>query len=192
MARLFSLVGILLLSVTASTWAWVAHGPSHAAQRTGASACQSQLLPSPDVPVYPPDLIDGAKHPELIPDAIAYGLFFLTVAEPAQAVGRQSARQRAFLRTAGLREDNLQPAAAVLAAFKSQYDDLVAQYDASVQVANATGSSPDLEAFVAQLNGLVESTKEELEAAVGPEVAKRFEAHVQSEKRNMRIAKEAR
>ncbi|HEV2425284.1 MAG TPA: hypothetical protein VGZ29_10700 [Terriglobia bacterium] len=190
MKRQFSLGAALVLFVMGA-WVWAAKKPSASTQQADGGACQAQPLPPPEVAVYPRDVIDGARHPELIPDTIAYRLFFLTVAEPPNASDSQRARQRAFLRTAGLREQDVQPAETVLANFKSQYDDLVAHYNESVEAANAAGTGPDLKGFVSQLNQLVGSTKEQLEAAMSPEAAKRFETHVQSEKRNMRIAKEA-
>jgi hypothetical protein len=137
-------------------------------------------------------MIDGARHPELIPDAIAYRLFFLTVAEPADANAEQRARQRAWLRTAGLKDEDVQSAAAVLETFKSQYDELVALYDESVRAANETGTNPDPATFLSQQDQLVESTRDALTAAISPEVMARFDAHVRREKRNMKMAKEAR
>ena len=151
-----------------------------------------QAASPPTATASPPDMIDGAKHPELIPDSIAYRLFFLTVAEPADATTEQRARQRAWLRTAGLKDEHVQSAAAALETFKSQYDELVARYNESVRVANEAGANPDSATFLSQQDELVESTREALRAAISPEVMERFDAHVQREKRNMRMAKEAR
>ncbi len=188
MTRLLSIGTLVLVVLSAS--ARMLRGPTHMGNPEPPAACQ--LAASPNVATSPPDMINGAKHPELIPDPIAYRLFFLTVAEPADTADEQRARQRAYLRTAGLKEEDVQPAAAVLATFKSQYDELVGRYNESVQVANETGAEPDLATFLSQQDELVESTRKALEAAIGPEVAKRFEVHVQHEKRNMRITKESR
>jgi hypothetical protein len=192
MTRIAIRVGTLVLVVTASTSAWNPRGRPRAGKRDSAPACQSQFASPPDVAVSPSDMINGAKHPELVPDSVAYRLFFLNVAEPADATADQKSRQRAYLRAAGLREEEVQPAAAVLADFKSQYDDMVGRYNESVDLANEAGTSPDLVSFRLQLGQLVESTKQGLETAVRPESARRFEAHVRLEKRNMRVAKEDR
>ena len=139
-----------------------------------------------------PVMIDGAKHPELIPDLVAYRLFFITVSEPQQATAEQRARQRAQLLTAGLKEGDLQHASSVLATFKAEYGDLVERYNESVDVANRSGKAPDLQTFLSQQDELVQATREALAGALSPGGMTRFDAHVQSEKRNMRVAKEDR
>jgi len=151
-----------------------------------------QTVSAPEVDASPPDMIDGAKYPELISDEIAYRLFFVTVAAPEGATKEQKARQRAYLRSAGLKEEEIQSAFGVLATFKSQYDELVGRYNDSVQSANETDGEPDLETFLTQQDKLVVSTKWALEAAISPQSVSQFEAHLQHEKRNMKIAKEAR
>jgi hypothetical protein len=72
---------------------------------------------------------------------VAYRLFFLTVAEPPFATAEQRRRQRAWVRTAGLKEEDVQSAADVLETFKSEYDELVARYNESVRVATEAGAS---------------------------------------------------
>jgi hypothetical protein len=53
------------------------------------------------------NLIDGAQHPELIPDLAAYRLFLLTV---GQGPISDSAGQHAFLRARGLSDEDIQAA----------------------------------------------------------------------------------
>ena len=189
MARLLPF-GTLLLVMVLGASARILREPADS--RTQEPSCCAPTKAPPSVAMTPANMIDGARHPELIPDSIAYRLFFLTVAEPADATDDERARQRAWLRTAGLKDEDVQPAAAVLETFKSQYDELVARYNESVRVANEAGADPDSATFLSQQDDLVESTRDALKAAIGPEVMARFDAHLQREKRNMRMAKEAR
>ena len=71
---------------------------------TGGAARSQQPTPQPD----PPGTIDGAKNPELIPDAVAYRLLFLAVAEPENATDEQKARARAKINPAGLDEADVE------------------------------------------------------------------------------------
>lgn len=192
MARLLFLVAMFLAVVVGvSVSVWTRGGGSQAAnQRVPAACCEARSRPSASV--TPADIIDGAQNPELIPDSIAYRLFFISAAGPANPSLEDKDRQRAYLRAAGVREEEVSRAAGVLAVFSARYGDLVTQYNESVQAANEAGVEPDLATFLSQLDQLVELTRKAVEAAVSPEAAKHLEAYVQYEKRNMRMAKEAR
>ena len=86
-----------------------------------------QLLPNnledPPMPGmhHRQDVIDGAKTPDLIPDSTAYRLFLITVSEVSNPTSEQLSRQIAFLKTAGLDEDDINSAIPILAKFKSEY-----------------------------------------------------------------------
>ena len=75
----------------------------------------------------PPDTIDGAKHPELIPDDVAYRLIFLAVAEPEGAPADRIALARAKIAPARLSEDDAVAFLTLLTAFRKQFDALNAQ-----------------------------------------------------------------
>lgn len=93
------------------------------------------------------NFIDGSQHPELIPDSIAYRLFLTVVAEPPNASEERKPRQKAFLRSAGLDDNDIQAAIPVLATFKVKYRDLIETYNQSVVTANARHVAPDLGRF---------------------------------------------
>jgi len=191
MARLLSILATFLAVVVGvSVSVWTLHGRSQAAMGQAPTACEAPS--GPNINVTPADIIDGAKHPELIPDSIAYRLFFITAAAPTNPSLNDKARERAYLRTAGVREENIPGASAVLAVFTARYGDLVTQQNESVLAANEAGSDPDYATFFSQLDQLVESTRKALEAEIGPADAKGLDSHVQREKRNMTLAKEAR
>jgi len=73
----------------------------------------------------PPDTIDGAKHPELIPDEVAYRLIFLAVAEPEGAPAERTALARAKIAPARLSEDDAVAFLSLLTAFRKQFDALM-------------------------------------------------------------------
>lgn len=171
-------------------WAEAATAPVHTTPAAGAHAACQQAAPPPATSLLPNNIIDGAVHPELIPDVVAYRLFFVTVAEPPDASARQLARERAFLRAAGLADADIAPAEQVLANFKLEYDRFIKTYNQLTQQAISEGRSPDFTGLVLERDQLVEATRVLLESTISPDEAKRFEAHMQSEKRNMRVSKE--
>jgi len=187
MAR-FPLIAIAFFLVTLGVSTWALRGNSGVGKP--APACASQPTSTSNVATSPADVIDGAKHPELIPDLVAYRLFLITVAEPENATAERKQRQRAFLRAAGIEDDDLRSVVNVLATFKANYDDLVERYNDSVDVATRAGLEPDLRTFLSQQDALVESTREALKATLVAQRMGRVEAYVQREKRNMKVAKE--
>ena len=135
-------------------------------------------------------LIDGAQHPELIPDSTAYRLFLITVSEKPNPTSKEAERQLAFLTAAGLDRDDIEAAIPILATFKAQYTDLIAGYNKAVASANATGIAPDLATFLQRRDSLVQSTRDALASALTHAGMDLVHAHVQREKRKMKVAKE--
>ena len=80
---------------------------------TGGPALIQQPTAQPD----PPGTIDATKNPELIPDAVAYRLLFLTVAEPENATDEQKARAKAKINAAGLSQEDVEAFLILLAQF---------------------------------------------------------------------------
>jgi hypothetical protein len=132
-------------------------------------------------------LIDGAQHPELIPDSTAYRLFLIMVSEPQNATAEESERQLAFLRAAGLEDADIQAAIPILAKFKVRYSDLMKRYNASVDRANAGGSAPGLANLLRSRDRLVQTARDQLAAVLSEEAISRFHAHIQKEKTGMTI-----
>jgi hypothetical protein len=138
------------------------------------------------------DMIDGAQHPELIPDVVAYRLFLLGISEPPNAPEERKPRQLAFLRSAGLDEKDIKEAIPILAGFKQEYKQMIDQYNHSVLEANAKHSSPDLEGLIVRRDELVRSTRDALKRTISTAGMAQFDEHVQLQKRNIKISKEAR
>lgn len=136
------------------------------------------------------NVIDGSVHPEMIQDKDAYRLFFLTVATGSAATLEDTNRQRAFLRPMQLSESQLLTAQAILADFKTRYQSASAKYNASAEAALANNMTPDIEAFLKERDDIVLSARVAMEKTLGQETWSRFDAHVQKEKRRMKVAVE--
>ena len=133
-------------------------------------------------------VIDGAVHPELIPDSVAYRLYFVAVSEMPNPTDEQKARQSAHLAKMGLADADLHSIILVLEDFKVQYTNLVARYNESANAAQRSGDKPDIDGFLLQRDGLVQGTRERLKSLLTPDGVKRLDAHVQAEKQSMKVS----
>jgi hypothetical protein len=146
----------------------------------------SQSSP-PEHQVPAPDLIDGAVNPGLIPDTIAYRLYFITVSETRNAPPEARKRQLAYLSKVGLNENDLSSTISVLESFKSSYNELVARYNELAAAAEKEGKTPDYEMFVFKRDMLVQTTREDLHAVLSANGLASLDAFIKNEKRHMKI-----
>lgn len=136
-----------------------------------------------------PGLIDGAKHPELIPDKVAYRLYFVAVSEMPNPSEQQKLRQAAHLKATGIKdEQDRQSFVDVLTDFKVRYNALIAAYNQAAEAADEAGTSPDLAGFIRKRDELVQSTRDKLTNSMSAESLARLDARVQIEKRNMKVS----
>jgi hypothetical protein len=131
--------------------------------------------------------IDGAQYPELIPDNVAYRLYFLAVAELPGAQGEAKARQQAHLTSAGIGEDEIPLAVEILGTFKTEFTSLVDAYNKTAEDAIARHVKPDYPSFKNRLDALVETTRIRLRSSLTVQTMNNLDAHIQHEKRNMKI-----
>jgi len=124
--------------------------------------------------------IDGSQHPELIPDSIAYRLYFITVASMPANV------QRSQLTSAGLSPTEVQAASKILADFKTAWDGLRNGYNQSVAASESTGVPPNGGQFALQRDVLVANTRAALQKVLSASGMQKFDAHVQGEKARMK------
>lgn len=136
--------------------------------------------------VTPTNLIDGAVHPELIPDSVAYRLYFAVVSESPSPLPNEARRQHAHLSKAGLAEQDIQAASKVLANFKLAYAALIYTYNHSPEVLNNTNNG--LQLFLAKRDALVQETRNALQAALSPAGMALLDDHIQREKAHMKVA----
>jgi hypothetical protein len=132
------------------------------------------------------NIIDGAVHPELIPDAVAYRLYLLTVSEGPAPLPHESRRQHSHLQKAGLPEKDILSATIILADFKTQYAALIEQYNNSPEVQNNTNDG--LALFLAKRDALVQSTRDALKSSLTPAGMSSLHLHIQKEKSKMKVA----
>lgn len=140
-----------------------------------------------NAPVMPPGTIDGAKNPELIPDVVAYRLFFVAVATPPGPTADQQRRQTAKLARIGLTQADSQILISTLTTFYTQYPDFIKRENAAADQARAAGLPIDVKASGARRDALVQSTLAGLKSALTPTGVEALEAHVQQEKAGIKI-----
>lgn len=137
----------------------------------------------------PPDVIDGAKKPELISDSDAFFMFFLTHSVPANAGANDHTLQEDALREAGLATDESNGAAATLNEFRVEYEKVVADYNAKATEQNNKGLGYDPSDFLKTRDALVLSARATLRAGLKAESATAFEGRAQAFKSSMRVSR---
>jgi hypothetical protein len=127
-------------------------------------------------------IIDGSQTPQLIPDTLAYRLYFLAVTSLPPAVG-QAQLHSAIPRSSASATD-LQAATTAIVAFRTAYDSLSNNYNQQIQA----GSNPDQNFFASQRDALVANTRAALQKTLSASGMQNFDAHVQSEKTKMKTS----
>jgi hypothetical protein len=138
----------------------------------------------------PNNFVDGAQHPELIPDSAAYRMYFVAVSEMPNPNEQSKIRQLAHLKRMNLEDEDLKLLINELENFKVAYSTLIEQYNRSAEATLAAGGKPDIHPFLVQRDALVQSTRDRLGATLTTGGLARLHENVQNEKQNMRIAKE--
>lgn len=146
------------------------------------------ILPHTYNTPLPPGSIDGSKNPELIPDVVAYRLFFVAVATSPQPTEAQVRRQRAFLGRIKLPDTDRRLLVSHLAKFRTEYEDFKARENDAADQQRAQGISVDAQASIARRDALVQRHIDELKRKLTPDGMAALNAHIQKEKRNMVIA----
>src|SRR5229473_805495 len=140
------------------------------------SQAQSQNPPPHQHPQVAVTTIDGAAHPELIPDSTAYRLYLLVVSELPNPSQEERNRQDAHLGSLHLRGQDRFASITTVAAFKSQYLSLVSRYNQSAEAALAAGVRPDEKTFIQQRDDLVQSTRDTTKRVLTVEGMANFDA----------------
>ena len=136
------------------------------------------------------DLIDGAIHPELVPDSTAYRLFFVATSLPRDATPEDKAQQKAKLDPIGLNDAEFQVAIGILDQFKADYSDLINTYNIQSAAANDQAVPPDFKSFLERRDLLVQITQDSLRSALSAQSFAHFDTYVQGEKRHMLVNRE--
>ena len=133
-----------------------------------------------------PTVIDGAVHPELIPDSVAYRLYLISVSTAQNPSEAEQQRQRRQLVKTGLADTDQQLLVGVLSYFRAQYDALVTEYNDSAKAGNA----PDVHSLLKGIDDLVQSTRDTISVRLSSRGAAKLHAFVVSEKKNMKVTED--
>jgi hypothetical protein len=148
---------------------------------------QAQSSTTPHQHANTSPVIDGAVHPELIPDSTAYRLYFVAVSTGPTPTDEDRKRQQAHLGKVGLQEQDLNMLISTLTEFRTKRDALVTQYNQAAQAAAARNEASDISSLLQQLDGLVQSIRDTLKVRLSPQGMTQFDAFVQSEKTHMKV-----
>lgn len=134
-----------------------------------------------------PNIIDGAVHPELIPDSTVWRLWLALVSLSPNATEKERTFQQAHLATLQLTNADSVQLNTILTEFKGQYLALIARYNESAKAALLQGGQPDRKLFLQQRDDLVLSTRAAIAQQLTPHAATRINAHVQEQKTHIRL-----
>ncbi len=137
----------------------------------------------------PPNLIDGSKNPELIPDSTAYRVVLLDLSLPSNSSDLDRRRQASLFGDIGLTPSETLQFNTVLAEFRSKYDACVQRWNAAGEAADKAGLDFDPALYVQQLEDLVQSTRSDL--ARQPILNLKVAGYVQHQKHGIQIQKGA-
>jgi hypothetical protein len=135
-------------------------------------------------------MIDGAVHPELIPDSIAYRLYFSAVSIGPNPTEEDRKRQAAHLNKIGLPDLDREILIVVLSDFRTKHDALALQFNQAANAALARNEVFDPASFLKQMDNLVQSTRDALKLRLSREAMNQLDAFIQSEKKYMRVPAE--
>jgi hypothetical protein len=139
--------------------------------------------------LMPTPIIDGSVNPEKIPDVTAYRLWFIATGELPNPTEAKKARQLAHLhRIQGFHEADADVLIRVLEDFKVRWGLMKDAYNAQVDAAVKAGKTlPDVKAFLAARDQLVNDTRARLKLALSEESLSALDAHIQKEKHGMKM-----
>lgn len=122
--------------------------------------------------------VDGSQHPELIPDSVAYRLYFISLSNLSPVA------QQARLRQVNLTADEIVAATAVLNTFKAQWDRVRNDYNANVE---KLGGAADSASFIEQRDALVNATRNALRNVLSIRGDVLLEANLQDAKHHIKM-----
>jgi hypothetical protein len=138
--------------------------------------------------VEPASIIDGSKTPDLIPDVTAYRLYFLAVAQRADATADQQKLQRLHIQRLDITESETQTLRSVLEEFRVQYEYWLEWYNTEAAEALTRGEAPNFLVLVSERDRIVQSTRDKLKQLLSPEAIGKLDSLIKREKANMKAA----
>lgn len=132
-------------------------------------------------------VIDGAAHPELIPDLTAYRLFFVSVADGADSKSAEMVSHKAHIGRLQFDDADNRAFISLMQTFRTQYDDLIQRHNQDAKAALEAGLTPDMNSFRKNRDALVQGIRDQLKVALSTDGSLVLDAFVSSEKRHMKI-----
>jgi hypothetical protein len=150
----------------------------------------AQTSPPHNHQVTAPKLIDGAVHPELIPDSVAYRLYLVAVSTSQNPTEAEQKGQNAHLMKTGLVDTDQQLLVSILSDFRAKFDALVADYNDAAKAAAARNQMADVQALLKKLDDLVQSTRDSISVRLSSQGAAKLHSFIVSEKKNMKVTED--
>jgi len=132
-----------------------------------------------------PGAIDGSKTPELIPDSVAFRMFFEAVSEPPLPTPEQVRRQKAKLFRAQLSEGDLNVVQLEMEKFHTAGQQLKLDYAAALKAASMGTQQFDAHAWQARRDSITNSARLALQQHMTPSGFRNLESFIRSRKVNM-------
>ena len=120
----------------------------HGSNRTPSLATTSTAATETAIPQQQTGIIDGAVHPELIPDRVAYSLVFRLIANRRTA--EEKSRIRAYIRHIGFADADVDGLIAAADEFHQNVSPLDAEAR-QIKINNRGNASPEVKAHLREL-----------------------------------------
>jgi hypothetical protein len=133
--------------------------------------------------------IDGSATPEQIPDLDAYRLILVSLATSPSPTEDEKHFQAVHFKKIGVSASDQQTIIAILSRFQSDYESLISSYNEKATAAQARGEATDPTSLLRNIDLLVQSTRDTLKTTLTADGWVKFDGHVQSEKRNMKVSR---
>lgn len=131
-------------------------------------------------------MIDGSLHPELIPDATAYRLFFVAASLEATSQNKLLWRKQ-LQQKLSIADSDLNSLIGALQVFRVRYDAYIRKYNDTTVLSSIVGQPPDYVALLKERDAVVQETRDKLTHALSSSGQVQLERLLQREKRHMRI-----
>ena len=109
-------------------------------------------------------LIDGAAHPEQIPESLAFRMFYRFLAQPANPTPEQIDRQQALVAPANLSEKDLQQLASVMADYYVGLENLRREVRIAKEASPNGLDAATAQRLTAERDSIVDEATSKLEA----------------------------
>lgn len=133
-------------------------------------------------------MIDGAAHPEQIPDVVAYRLVLLGIASPANPTDAQTRRHLAQFRAIQMNDADSANLVSMLSRFSADYHNMIEAYNEAAKALNDSGQRADINSFLLKRDQFVQATHDQLKNALSADGWGRLDAYVQGQKKHMKIS----